>query len=145
MIGPRQTTQKDVAALLLRVLLGLLFVAHLYWKFALLPGGLQAWWRGLVGSGYPAPVPAYVLSAEVAGALLLIPGIFTRLVALYALPMMLGAAQFWVVRKGFYFTTGGAEMPLVWAALLIIQFVAGDGAWSLVPTPSWVTAAKRLR
>ena len=58
------------------------------------------------------------------------------MVALYALPMMLGAAQFWLVRKGFYFTKAGAELPLVWAALLGIQFVAGDGAWALVRTPS---------
>ena len=124
------------APTMLRVLLGLLFVAHLYWKFALLPGGLPAWWSGLIRSGYPAVVPAYVLSAELAGALLLIPGIFTRLVALYALPMMLGAAQFWLVRKGFYFTKAGAELPLVWAALLLIQAVAGDGRWALVRTPA---------
>jgi len=124
------------APTMLRVLLGLLFVAHLYWKFALLPGGLPAWWSGLIRSGYPAVVPAYVLSAELAGALLLIPGIFTRLVALYALPMMLGAAQFWLVRKGFYFTKAGAELPLVWAALLLIQAVAGDGRWALVRAPA---------
>ncbi|MFL6744728.1 MAG: DoxX family protein [Sphingomicrobium sp.] len=121
---------------MLRVLLGLLFIAHLYWKFALLPGGLPAWWSGLTRSGYPTFVPAYVLSTEFAGAFLLIPGIFTRLVALYALPMMLGAAQFWLVRKGFYFTKAGAELPLVWAALLLIQAVAGDGRWALVRSPS---------
>ena len=121
---------------MLRVLLGLLFIAHLYWKLALFPGGLHAWWSGLVQSGYPAIVPAYVLSAELAGALLLIPGVFTRLVALYAIPMMLGAAQFWLARTGFYFTKAGAELPLVWSALLAIQVVAGDGAWALVRTPS---------
>ena len=74
---------------------------------------------------------------RIAGALLLIPGIFTRLVAFYTLPMMLGAAQFWLVRKGFYFTRGGAELPLVWAVLLAIQAVAGDGNWALVSTPAW--------
>lgn len=124
----------ELAAFLLRVLLGLLFIAHLYWKFMLFPGGLSAWWNGLVGNGYPAFVALYVLSAEFAGALLLIPGIFTRWVALYAMPMMLGAAHFWLVRNGFYFTKGGAELPLVWLALLAIQVVAGDGAWALVPT-----------
>jgi hypothetical protein len=31
-----------------------------------LPGGVQAWWSGLVKSGYPTFVPAYVLSAEFA-------------------------------------------------------------------------------
>jgi putative oxidoreductase len=119
---------------MLRVLLGLLFIAHLFWKLVLFPGGLHAWWNGLVGNGYPAFIPLYVLSAEVAGALLLIPGIFTRWVALYAMPMMLGAAHFWLVRNGFYFTNAGAELPLVWLALLAIQVVAGDGAWALRPT-----------
>jgi len=122
-------------ALLLRLLLGSLFIAHLYWKFAILPGGVHAWWGNLVGAGYPAFVPAYVLSAELAGAFLLIPGVFPRYVALYAMPMMLGAAQFWLVRKGFYFTKAGAELPLVWLALLGIQAAAGDGAYALIRSP----------
>lgn len=122
--------------LLLRLLLGSLFIAHLYWKIAVLPGGIETWWANLVRAGYPAFVPAYVLSAEVAGALLLFPGVLTRYVALYAVPMMIGAAQFWLVRKGFYFTQAGAELPLVWLALLGIQAVVGDGAWALVRSPS---------
>jgi putative oxidoreductase len=48
------------AALMTRMLLGLLFIAHLYWKFALLPGGVRAWWGGLIQHGYPSVVPAYV-------------------------------------------------------------------------------------
>lgn len=123
------------AALLLRLLLGTLFIAHLYWKLAILPGGIGSWWSGLVANGYPAFVPAYVLSAELAGALLLIPGIFTRYVALYAMPMMAGATHFWLVRKGFYFTQSGAELPLVWLALLGIQVVAGDGNRALLRSP----------
>lgn len=122
-------------ALLLRLLLGALFIAHLHWKLAILPGGPATWWGGLVANGYPAFVPAYVLSAEIAGALLLIPGILTRYVALYAMPMMAGAAHFWMVRKGFYFTQAGAELPLVWLALLGIQAVAGDGSPALLRSP----------
>jgi putative oxidoreductase len=114
-----------------------MFIAHLYWKMALFEGGLSAWWAGLVGQGYPVVVPAYVFSAELAGALLLIPGIFARYVALYALPMMIGAAQFWLVRTGFYFTKAGAELPLVWAALLFVQTIGGDGAYALLPSPDW--------
>jgi putative oxidoreductase len=125
-------SRPDVALLLLRWLLGLMFIAHLYWKVAVFPGGLPGWWSGLVGQGYSAYVPAYVLSAEFAGALCLIPGIFVRYVALYAVPMMIGAAQFWMVRKGFYFTKAGAELPIVWAALLLIQAIGGDGAWALL-------------
>jgi putative oxidoreductase len=120
------------APLLLRIVLGSLFIAHLYWKFAILPGGLSQWWAGFATNGYPWLVPWYVLSAELAGALLLIPGIYARWVSLYVLPMMLGAAQFWAVRKGFYFTGAGAELPLVWSALLVLQVMLGDGPYRLL-------------
>ncbi|MBS0214126.1 MAG: DoxX family protein [Proteobacteria bacterium] len=127
------------APLFLRLILGSLFIAHLYWKFAILPGGLSRWWVGLASNGYPWFVPWYVFSAELAGALLLIPGIYARWVSLYVLPMMLGAAQFWAVRKGFYFTGGGAELPLVWSSLLVLQVMLGDGPYHL--RASWAPAA----
>lgn len=127
--------QADRIALALRILLGSLFIAHLYWKLAILPGGLNTWWGNLRANDYPAFVPVYVLSAELIGALLMIPGVLTRYVALYAMPMMAGAAQYWLSRKGFYFTQGGAELPLVWLALLGIQVMAGDGARALVRSP----------
>jgi len=127
--------------------LGSLFIAHLYWKFAILPGGLDAWWGNLLKAGYPSFVPAYVLSAELAGALLLIPGVLTRYVAGYAMPMMLGAAHFWMTRNGFFFTKAGAELPLVWLALLGIQAVAGDGSFAALrsPDPRWAMAWLRRR
>ena len=127
------------APFVLRLTLGSLFIAHLYWKFAILPGGLSRWRAGLTSNGYPTFVPWYVLSAELAGALLLIPGIYVRWVSLYALPMMLGAAQFWAIRKGFYFTGAGAELPLVWSVLLALQVMLGDGPYCL--RPSWSSAA----
>jgi putative oxidoreductase len=133
------------AALLLRLLLGSLFIVHLYWKFVIFPGGLGAWWENLLGAGYPAFVPAYVLSAELAGALLLIPGVLTRYVACYAMPMMLGAAHFWMVRNGFFFTKAGAELPLVWLALLAIQAAVGDGRFAAVRSPDPRRALAWLR
>jgi len=141
-VTERDAPVREYAPFLLRLLLGVLFIAHLYWKFAVLPGGLQAWWSGLLKIGYPAFVPAYVLSAELVGATLLIPGVFTRYAALYAMPMMAGAAQFWLVRKGFYFTGGGAELPLVWLALLGLQVLLGDGRWALVASPSLLPALR---
>ena len=132
----RGAPASERAALLLRLLLASLFIAHLYWKFVIFPGGLEAWWGNLLKAGYPAVVPAYVLSAELAGALLLLPGILTRYVACYAMPMMLGAAHFWMIRNGFFFTKAGAELPLVWLALLAIQAVAGDGPFAAVRSPS---------
>ena len=119
------------AALLLRVTLGLLFIAHLYWKFEILPGGFQRWWSNFSANGYPNLVPWYAISAEIAGALLLIPGICTRWVSLYTLPLMIGASQYWLVRKGFYFSGAGAELPVAWSIMLILQVLLGDGAYAV--------------
>ena len=141
----RGASASERGALLLRLLLASLFIGHLYWKFVIFPGGLGAWWENLLKAGYPTFVPAYVLSAELTGALLLIPGVLTRYVAVYAKPMMLGAAHFWMTRNGFFFTKAGAELPLVWLALLAIQAVAGDGAFAAVRSPDVRRALKWLR
>ena len=122
------------ATLLLRVTLGSLAIAHLYWKFFIRADGLDGWWTNLNNNGYPDWVVWYVLSAEFAGAILLIPGIFTRQVALYCLPLMLAAAQYWLVRTGFFFTAAGAELPLLWSIGLLVQAGLGDGAYALVPS-----------
>jgi putative oxidoreductase len=45
------------AARLLRVALGALFIAHLYWKFSVLEGGIARWWANFVANGYPWFVP----------------------------------------------------------------------------------------
>lgn len=119
------------APLLLRLSLGSFFIAHLYWKLAILPGGLAQWWSNFATNGYPWFVPWYVFSAEIAGALLLIPGIWVRWVCLYAIPMMLGAAHFWAVRKGFWFVAAGAELPIMWCLLLIVQAMLGPGPHAL--------------
>lgn len=123
------------ATFLLRVTLGIFAIAHLYWKFFVRPDGFDGWWNGLTTAGYPSWVIMYVLSGEFLGALLLIPGIYTRWVALYALPLIIGAAQFWAVRKGFFFTGAGSELPILWAVGLIVQAGLGDGAFALVASP----------
>lgn len=117
------------AALLLRVVMGLLFITHIYWKFAV--RGFEPWLNGLHDAGYGMPVVIYILAVETVGAVLLIPGIFTRWVCLFALPVMLGASQFWLVRTGFFFTVGGAEFTLFWSVALIVQALLGDGAYAV--------------
>jgi len=125
------------AVMALRVTLGCLAIAHLYWKFFIRAdgAGLMSWWDNLNNNGYPDFVVWYVLSAEFAGALLLIPGIYTRWVALYCVPLMVAAAQFWLMRTGFFFTSAGAEMPVLWTVGLLVQAGLGDGAYALKASP----------
>ena len=125
------------AALFLRVTLGSLAIAHLYWKFFIRAdgAGLMSWWENLNNNGYPDWVVYYVLSAEFAGALMLIPGIYTRWVALYCVPLMVAAAQYWLARTGFFFTSAGAELPVLWTVGLLVQAGVGDGAYALKASP----------
>jgi len=125
------TAAAPYAALLLRVTLGVMFWSHLYWKFRILPGGFHTWWSNFHANGYPGFVSWYAISAEVAGALLLIPGIYTRWVSLYALPLTLGASHFWLVRRGYFFTGAGAELPIAWSIMLIVQALLGNGAYAV--------------
>jgi putative oxidoreductase len=76
-------------------------------------------------------VPWHAICAEFAGALLLIPGMYTRWVSLYALPLMIGASYFWLIRRGFYFTGAGAELP--WCGQSCSFF---KPCWGMGPMPS---------
>ncbi len=124
------------AALFLRVSLSFLFLAHLYWKFAI--KGYDAWWAGMIEAGYPSWASYYTLTIEFTGAALLLLGVYTRYVSLFALPVMIAIIYHWAIRKGFWFTLAGAEMPLAWTMMLITQALLGDGAFALqVPTLPW--------
>jgi putative oxidoreductase len=124
----------DFAALCLRLVLGGLFFMHLYRKFFYAPmGGIGAWWGALEHNGYPVYVRVYVLTAEFAAMILLPLGIMTRLTALYAVPMMLGATMFWWNMHGYWFSDSGAEFPIVWTLSLLVMAVLGSGKFALMP------------
>jgi len=52
-------------------------------------------------------------------------------VALWAIPSFLGIIQFWLRSGGYFFTTPGAEFPIMWLCMLVLQIILGDGAYSL--------------
>jgi putative oxidoreductase len=123
------------AILLLRVTLGLLAIIHIYWKFYILDGGFDAWWNNLNNVGYPNWVVIYVLSGEFIAAICLIPGIYARWVALYSVPLMVGASLYWIPRTGFFFASAGAEMPILWTIALVVFVGLGDGAYAWKRSP----------
>jgi len=120
------------AALLLRLTLGVAFVAHGLLKVLVftVPGTVQ-----FFGSlGLPAFVAYATIAAELAGGALLILGVYSRWVALALVPILLGAAwAHW--GNGWVFSAqgGGWEFPVFWAATLIVQSLLGDGAYALKP------------
>jgi putative oxidoreductase len=121
------------ATLLLRVTLGLTFLAHgLVLK--LMTFGL-AGTMGYFGSlGFPPVFGAIVIAAEIAGGLALIAGVWVRTVSLLFLPIMIGATL-QHIPNGWLFNAngGGWEFPVMWTALLLVQAGLGAGALALDP------------
>lgn len=120
----------DYAALLLRVSMGIGFIAHAYLKYAIFtPAGTVQYFQSL---GLPGPLAYVVMAAEFFGGIALILGAWTRWVSLALLPIMLGAI-FAHAGNGFFFTAanGGWEFPAFWAAALGVQALIGGGAFAL--------------
>jgi putative oxidoreductase len=120
----------DYAALLLRLALGTLFIAHALLKYFVftLPGTEQFF----ASVGFPAFLGDVTIAVELAGGVLLLLGVQTRVVALALVPVLLGAT--WVHSgNGWLFTSprGGWEYPAFWTVTLVVQSLLGAGAFAL--------------
>lgn len=118
------------AALLLRLALGTMFIAHALLKLLVftMPGTIQ-FFQSL---GLPAALAYFTVAAELVGGVLLILGIGTRWVAAALVPVLLGAA--WVhLGNGWLFTApkGGWEYPVFLAVAAVVQSLLGNGAYAL--------------
>ena len=118
------------AALLLRLSLGTMFVAHALLKLFVftLPGTAQ-FFQSL---GLPGVVGYVTFAAELIGGVLLILGVGTRWIVAALVPIMLGAT--WVhAGNGWLFSApnGGWEYPVFWTVTLFVQALLGDGAYAL--------------
>ena len=119
------------AALLLRVSLGVLFLAHVGLKiFVFTPAGTAKFFASV---GIPAELAYVVIPAEVLAGIALILGVWTRVVAIAATPILLGAIFTVHGAAGFFFTNphGGWEYPAFWTVALVVQALLGDGAYAL--------------
>ncbi|WP_336799008.1 DoxX family protein [Kaistia sp. MMO-174] len=124
------------AILLLRISLGILFIAHalLKWRVYTIPGTM-AFFRSL---GLPGWFAYVTITVELGGAACLILGIWPRIVALLLMPLMIGTIVTVHGKKGWLFSNpdGGWEYPAFWTATLFILFLLGDGAAVLLHSPS---------
>lgn len=121
------------AALLLRVALSILFFAHVGLKiFVFTPTGTAQFFQSL---GLPGGLAYFTIIWELATAIALMLGIWSRLVAIAAVPILLGAIFTVHGAAGFYFTNpnGGWEFPAFWIVGLIALALVGDGPLALKP------------
>ncbi len=122
------TRTAPYAALLLRVALGVMFLAHgLYLKVFVfgVPGTVQ-FFESL---GYPALFAYAVIGGETIAGLLLIAGVYARWVALGTLPILIGALLVHLP-NGWLFSAqgGGWEFPLFLIVGAVAQGLLGNGA-----------------
>ena len=125
-----ETRTAPYAALVLRLSLGLMFVAHALLKLLVftLPGTAQFF----QSMGLPGPLAYAVFAAELVGGVLLIAGLGSRWVAAALVPVLLGAT--WAhIGNGWLFSApnGGWEYPAFLTVAAVVQALLGDGAYAL--------------
>lgn len=136
------TRTAPYAALLLRVGLGTLFLAHGLLKvFVFTVPGTAMFFEKI---GYPGSFAYLVILAELGGGLLLVLGTYTRWIALALVPVMVGATL-QHTGNGWLFSGagGGWEFPAFWTVLLGVQALLGDGALALkLPVPERLSSVR---
>ncbi len=121
------------SALLLRVSLGGLLLAHAGLKFFIFtPSGTEKFFASL---GLPGWFGLVVMAGEIICGLALILGIYARIAAVLMIADLLGAIFMVHIHNGFFFTNtgGGWEYPAFWAVTLVVQVLLGDGAYAVYP------------
>lgn len=139
------TRTAPYAALLLRVSLGILLLAHglLLKVFTFTIPGTVGYFESI---GFPGIFAYLVIAGEIFGGIALILGVWTRAVALLLLPILIGATL-QHLPNGWLFTAakGGWEFPAFWTAMLVVQALLGDGAYAVrlnLPVASRPTLAR---
>ncbi|MCP8939039.1 DoxX family protein [Alsobacter sp. SYSU M60028] len=114
----------------LRVSLGVMFIAHAWLKYAVftMPG-----FEGFLGQvGLPAFLAWPIVLAELFGGVALVVGFYGRWVAAALIPLLLGALNVHL-GNGWLFTNpnGGWEYPAFLVVGALTVALAGEGAFAL--------------
>jgi putative oxidoreductase len=121
------TRRIDLAAIVLRTTVGVMFIAHALLKYFVftLPGTA----RFFESLGLPGPLDYLTFAAELIGGTLLVAGIRTRIVALALTPFLIGAT--WAhAGNGWSFSApnGGWEYPAFLTIAALVTALLGNGA-----------------
>ncbi len=135
----------DTSALLLRVALGTVVLAHsVYLKLVVytLPG-TAAYFTSI---GLPAALAYVVFLIEASAGVALILGVKTRIFSALLLPVLFGAT--WAHWSGgwlFSNTGGGWEYPLFLSVMALVQLSLGDGKYAVTSNRLMIQAAEQSK
>jgi putative oxidoreductase len=121
-------------ATLLRFTLVAYWIVH--WWFKVGFRGMPATESFFIQQGLPAWLAWFDISFEVVVAACLILGVYVPLVCLVSLPVLF-ASMIIYGGNGFYFPSGGIELPILWALIQIVQALLGPGMFRITP-PKWL-------
>lgn len=125
-----RTDSTSQAISLLRITNGGLLLTHGLIKLLVFtPAGTAGFFESI---GFPGFLAYPVIAGEIGLGLALIVGFMTRLAALAALPIMVGAIVPHAA-NGFTFSNpgGGWEYPVFWTIALVVQAMLGGGAHAI--------------
>jgi putative oxidoreductase len=120
-----------IAAFVLRVSLGILFLAHAALKiFVFTLPGTAEFFQSI---GLPGSMAYLITLLELVGGSALVIGFYGSWFALPLALDLLGAIITVHGKNGWVFSSkgGGWEYLALWIVALIVQFLIGDGAWSV--------------
>lgn len=127
-MSDQATGLRGYSLLILRVVLGLIFIYHGYGK-VFEPSGAMGFFSSIGLPGFLAPIVGVV---EVGGGLMLIFGLFARPAAAALLVVIAGALIKVQIPHGL---AAGLERDAMIAAALLVLIAHGPGAFALRRTP----------
>ena len=130
LLGPASPRQLGLGIALVRIITGVIFIAHGYVKFFVMGIAGTTGFFSQIGVPAPSLMAPFVATLEVAGGIALVIGLLTRLAALGLAINMLVAIVL-VRLKGGFFAPNGAEFEILLCVACVALVVAGAGALSV--------------
>ena len=123
-------SRTDLAALLLRASLGVMWITHGLLK--LLVYKVEGFEQFLAANDLPTFIAVPTIAAELVGGALILAGLRGRWVSLLLLPVLIGATSVHL-GNGWVFSNegGGWEYPVFLIAASLVHALLGDGRYAI--------------